>query len=245
MKSFIVRLRTFYKRVVFGQSLLGLLVNPFYISRRGLLRGIKEFSGFMDRGVLLDVGCGGKPYRRYFSVDSYFGMDIEQSGHDHSYSQVDVFYDGQSIPFPDECFDHVFSSEVFEHVSNLDELIAEINRVTKRGGTLLVTLPFVWDEHEIPYDFARYSSYGIHNILERSGYKVIGSRKTTSYIGAIFQMLAAYVAQVILPDNRYIRIFLVPFLVAPINLLGLILSAILPDNGRFYLNNVIYCEKQS
>lgn len=237
------KFRAFYRKIIFGESLLGLFINPFYISRRALLRAIRSYSKEISRGVLLDVGCGSKPYRDLFKVDKYIGMDIEQTGHDHTSSDIDVFYDGNIIPFNDGYFDHVFSSEVFEHVFNLDRLLSEINRVTKKGGSLLITLPFCWDEHEVPYDFARYSSYGIKSILERHGYTIISSQKTTSYIGTIFQMLAAYISQCILPENRYLRVSLTPVFVSPFTILGLILSKVLPDNGNFYLNNVIYCVK--
>ena len=237
-------LKKFYRKVIFGESLLGVFINPFYISRRALLRGIRQHSENIVSGRLLDVGCGSKPYRDLFSVDEYIGLDIETSGHDHSSSKVDIFYDGVTIPFNNNHFDHVFSSEVFEHVFNLDILLSEINRVTRKGGSLLITLPFCWDEHEIPYDFARYTSFGIQSILERHGYKVISSLKTTSYIETIFQMLAAYVSQCILPKNRYARVVLTPIFVSPWIIIGLALSKILPDNEHFYLNNAVYCIKQ-
>ena len=176
-------------------------------------------------------------------MDEYIGLDVEESGHDHASSDIDILYDGTTIPFEDESFDHVFSSEVFEHVFNLDKLVSEINRVTKKNGTLLITLPFCWDEHETPYDFARYSSFGIHNILENHGYSIVDTIKTTTYISTIFQMLAAYISQCVLPENRYIRVALTPIFVSPFIIIGLILSKILPDNQCFYLNNVILCKK--
>jgi SAM-dependent methyltransferase len=235
-------LKNKYRKIIFSESLLGVFINPFYISRRGLLRNIKIFAKTMSGGLLLDVGCGSKPYKQLFCVKEYVGLDIEISGHDHSSSDIDVFYDGTIIPFEDEHFDHVFSSEVLEHVFNLDELLSEIYRVTKKNGNLLIT-PFCWDEHETPYDFARYSSFGIKNILEKHGYTLINSIKTTTYIATIFQMLAAYISQCLLTENRYVRVALTPFFVSPFIIIGLILSKVLPDNKRFYLNNVILCKK--
>tara|TARA_B100000787_G_scaffold170168_1_gene164513 strand:+ start:2977 stop:3702 length:726 start_codon:yes stop_codon:yes gene_type:complete len=236
-------IKKIYRKIIFGESMLGLFINPFYISRRGLLRGIRKHAKHISGGRLLDVGCGSKPYKGLLSVDEYIGLDIEKSGHDHSSSEVDVFYDGNVIPFDTDHFDHVFSSEVFEHVFNLDVLLLEINRVTKKGGTLLITLPFCWDEHEVPFDFARYSSFGIHSILEKHGYEIISSVKTTTYIGTIFQMMAAYVSQCILPENRYARVALTPFCVMPLTIIGIVLSKLLPDNASFYLNNAVICRK--
>jgi len=236
-------IKKFYRKVIFGNTIIGLFINPFFISRRGLLNCIREYRGHVSGGRLLDVGCGSKPYKDLFSVDEYIGLDVEKSGHDHSYSEVDIYYDGNEIPFDDNHFDHVFSSEVIEHVFNLDELMLEVNRVTKVGGTLLVTAPFCWDEHEVPYDFARYSSYGLVNILNRHGYEILSSVKTTTYVETIFQMAAAYVSQCILPENRYFRVALTPFFVSPFNMIGMVLGMLLPDNGSFYLNNVVLCKK--
>jgi ubiquinone/menaquinone biosynthesis C-methylase UbiE len=58
------------------------------------------------------------------------------------------------IPFENERFDSILSTEVLEHVFNIDELLQEFNRVLKKGNN---NNPFTWEEHEMPYDFARYT----------------------------------------------------------------------------------------
>jgi hypothetical protein len=60
-------------------------------------------------------------------------------------------------------------SEVFEHVFNLDQLLQEINGVLSSGGKPAFTCPFVWEEHEQPYDFERYSSFALKHIVEKMG----------------------------------------------------------------------------
>ncbi len=49
----------------------------------------------------------------------------------------------QDLPFPDDSFDTVVASEVFEHLSDdvLERSLAEIHRVLVAGGTLLGTVP--------------------------------------------------------------------------------------------------------
>ena len=88
-----------------------------------------------------------------------------------------------------------------EHVFDINQLLSEINRVTKKEGSLLITLPFCVNEHEIPYDFARYSYYGIKHLLEIHGYKIINYTKTSNNVGAIFQLIAAYISECFLPNN--------------------------------------------
>ena len=105
---------------------------------------------------VLDFGCGSKPYENLFiNIDEYVGCDIEVSGHDHLDSKIDYFFDGKNLPFIDDRFDSVVSFEVFEHIFNLPEILKEINRVTKTSGNILISVPFAWGEHEVPYDFAR------------------------------------------------------------------------------------------
>ena len=51
-------LKTLFAKESFDPSVLGLLINHFYIVRRGLLKGIKLLSKDLSGGRLLDVGCG-------------------------------------------------------------------------------------------------------------------------------------------------------------------------------------------
>jgi SAM-dependent methyltransferase len=229
-----------YDKEQFIPSMLGILLNPYFFIRKGICTAIISNSDFL-KGRLLDFGCGSKPYRSLIAADEYIGLDIEQTGHSHKNEHIDVYYDGKNIPFSDNQFDVVFSSEVFEHIFNLDEILMEIHRVIKVGGYLVITLPFVWDEHEIPYDFARYTSYGISHLLERLGFRIVKLTKTGNYVEVLFQMLAAYINQSILPVK--VRKILAPIFVAPIILVGIALSKILPNNSNLYLNNVIVAQK--
>ena len=58
------------------------------------------------------------------------------------------------LSFPDATFDSVFSSHCIEHSIDLDRTFAELNRVLKPGGMLLMAVPFGWEENpEHPYFF--------------------------------------------------------------------------------------------
>jgi Methylase involved in ubiquinone/menaquinone biosynthesis len=242
MESPIQALKRIYNKSLFQPTLLGLFINPFFIIRRGLYKGIAAFSSYMT-GRLLDFGCGSKPYRALFQVSEYIGTDIEVSGHDHQNEQIDVYYDGKTLPFDDASFDSVFSSEVFEHIFNLPEILDELHRVIKPGGHMLITLPFVWDEHEIPYDFARYTSFGIRHILTEKGFVVLEQQKTTNYITTLCQMWCAYIYQHVFPKNKIARIVLTPLLITPFTVSGVILGAILPHSKNFFHNNILVVQK--
>ncbi|MBL0340959.1 MAG: class I SAM-dependent methyltransferase [Bacteroidetes bacterium] len=95
---------------------------------------------------------------------------MAQSPHDSK--AVDIIYDGINIPFPDNEFDIIFCTEVMEHVPNPEHFLSEINRVLQSGGVLIMTTPFMVQLHEEPYDFYRYTKYGIQHLLNKSGFEV-------------------------------------------------------------------------
>jgi SAM-dependent methyltransferase len=237
------KLKELYLAEMFKPSALGILTNPFWLARRGLYRGIAANAGYI-RGKVLDFGCGRKPYQELFDFEEYVGLDVEESGHRHQAGSVDVFYDGETIPFADGYFDSALASQVFEHLFNLGEVLAEIHRVLRPGGHLLATVPFVWDEHEKPYDFARYTSFGIEHLLAQGGFEVVVMEKTGNAVETVFQLWNAYVGQRVLPSNPYLNLLLTPLLVAPATIAGAVLSKILPASQDLYLDNVVVARKR-
>jgi SAM-dependent methyltransferase len=173
---------------LFAYQWWSILYNPFHITRRKLLVCFAE-QGRHLQGALLDFGCGAKPYRAIFRPDTYTGCDIKQSGHDHSQEQIDFFYDGISLPVSSNSFDSLFSSEVFEHIFNADQMMSELNRVAKPGATLLLSCPFFWNEHEMPYDYCRYTSVGLKNLIERNGFTVEEQWKLGNRFSVFFQLM--------------------------------------------------------
>ena len=132
---------------------------------------------------------------------------------------------------------------MLEHVFDPDDFLKEINRVMKPGGKLLITVPFVWDEHEQPYDYARYSSFGLEYLLKKIGFEIINSHKTARNISVIFQLINMYIYKVL--SFNLITKLLSLVLIAPFNILGIILSVLLPDNNDLYLDNVIIVKKKN
>jgi SAM-dependent methyltransferase len=236
-EKLIARLR----REEFITTPLSIIISPIYIIRSRLYRGISRIASNIE-GNILDLGCGSKPYESLFkNSKSYIGVDIEASGHNHKDSKVDFFYDGKSLPFPDNSFDCVVCFEVLEHVFNIDEIIAEIVRVLTPNGLLLVTLPFAWEEHEIPYDFARYTSYGIKHIVEKQNLKIIEQIKSSTFVLAISQLFINYLAQYVSPKGRITSRLFQLFVIFPLNLTSLLLDFILPKRYGYFLNNIILC----
>ncbi len=227
----------------FQPSLLSLLINPFFFIRRGLYKYIKTDAENLH-GVLLDFGCGRKPYKNLFNVKEYIGVDIKQSGHSHECSEIDVYYDGKSIPFNDEYFDSVFCSEVIEHVFEIDNILNEINRVMKTNGKILLTVPFVWNDHEVPYDYGRYSTYGITYLLEKHGFEIIKISKSTNFMETVFQLGILYIHLLIKTRYKILNVFLNIIIISPFTLIGYVFSKFLPARYDLYNNSIILARKR-
>lgn len=238
--DFQMRLADMRRRWRFMPHPAAALYQSTFLIRRALFRKVAAAVREL-RGDVLDFGCGSQPYRELFTkCNSYIGVDITRSGHDHGDSRVDVFYDGHRLPFDDSHFDAVVSFEVFEHVFNVDEVLKEIKRVLRPGGRLLLTTPFAWGEHESPYDFGRYTCFGIRSIVERNGLSVQTVEKTNGSIQAINQLWLTYIdVRLLAPLGVLGKVMRVP-VSAAINLTAIALARILPDDDTFYSNLVVH-----
>ena len=222
------------------------LSHPFYFMRKGLLAAITRHAPSLG-GRLLDFGCGSKPYQSLFKVDEYIGLDFEKTGHDHSNEQIDVFYDGKTIPFGEGHFVSILCSEVAEHLFDLPAALGEMNRVLKKGGKLLLTCPFVWGEHEAPYDYARYTQFALKDLMEKNGFSVHVYEKEGSFMEALTQMRVLYFvswAGPILSKFSYPGSFILKVSVWIKNGCGKIKNSLLPSRKDLYLSNIIVAVKQ-
>lgn len=226
----------------FGSSPFSALVNPFYLARSGLARAIRNYAADVH-GRLLDIGCGSKPYREWFvGCSDYIGVDVDRE--DARRRQcADVYYDGVHLPFPDGSFDIVLSTQVLEHVFTPDAFLCEIGRVLRPGGRLILSVPFVWDEHEQPYDFARYSSFGVFALLERNGFQVLKHIKTRCGMAAACQLAIMVLYKSLRIPNRWLHAGLHALLALPFTVMGALLGHLLTSGGDLYLDNVVLAEK--
>jgi len=221
----------------FAPTLSGMFTNPFYIARKGLLKNIKGLGIYLN-GKLLDVGCGTKPYKEYLSYTEYVGMEIEGRG-----KEADAFYDGKRFPFKKSEFHSVIISQVLEHVFNPDEFLNEVNRVMKTNGVLIITAPFVWDEHEQPFDYARYSSFGIKHLLAKHGFEVETVRKSVNDVSLFAQLINCYLYRQT-EHNKLLRRLTTVFVMSFVTMVGIILGKLLPKNNNLYLDNIVFARKK-
>lgn len=237
MTSMIEWARKYYHRQMYAPGLLAAFLNPFYISRRELRLAVERHARFI-KGRVLDVGCGSKPYSDLVVAEDYVGLEIDSKS-SRERGIADAYYDGRTFPFEDGSFDCVICSQVLEHVFEPDQFLSEIRRVLRVNGYLLITVPFVWDEHEQPFDYARYSSFGLRDLLTKRGFVIERLEKLAGDVSVLFQLFNAYIFKSSQVFPRIVQLAITVLIMGPLNLLGLLLRHVTPSNPDLYLDLVV------
>jgi SAM-dependent methyltransferase len=115
---------------------------PDYLILRFLVLHLQQVLGRIRHPVddVLDVWCGTQPYRDMVPPHRrYVAMDINDR-----YGTPDVISD-EFLPFPDASFDLILFTEGFHYVTEPRAAVDELARVLRPGGTLVLTVPLVWE----------------------------------------------------------------------------------------------------
>lgn len=174
---------------VYDQSGDGRFVEPMY---EALLREIEKT---VESGKLLDVGCGNGSLFRFLSNAQYelFGVDFSEKmiaeakkncGRKATFSVADA----EALPFEDNTFDVVVCNASFHHYVHPNTVLAEMRRVLKDGGRLLIGDPYlppvarplmnVLTRYSDKGDYHFYGVAEMKSLLEKNGLKRFASVKT-------------------------------------------------------------------
>lgn len=165
------------------RKVLSKLLN-FNSSRKYLDDYAKQAALSVPAGALvLDAGAGTGPYKRHFSHTTYESADF------CDLDNVTYICDLTSIPVEDRRYDLVFCSQVLEHLPEPKDALKEIHRVLKPDGTLWLSAPLFYEEHEAPYDFYRYTQYGFKYLLESAGFTIRKIEWLEGYYGTLSYQL--------------------------------------------------------
>lgn len=142
----------------------------FWVDKR--ISAAINANAHLAHGVLLDVGCGVKPYEKIFApfVEKYYGTEYSATSGFRG-NRADVAGDAERMPFADASVDTILCTEVLEHVKNPEKVIEEFARVLKPNGIIITTAPFFYPIHD-DFDFFRYTDTGIAEIMKRNGLEI-------------------------------------------------------------------------
>ena len=145
----------------------------------------------LDAGArMLDAGAGESAYRVHFAHVAYESADFQQV--DKAYAPVDHVCTLDAIPVEDRRYDLVLCTQVLEHIPEPAAVLRELHRVLLPGGALWLTAPLFYPEHEQPYDFYRYTSFGLRHRLADAGFAVERLEWLEGYFATLgFQLATA------------------------------------------------------
>ncbi|MBH2004071.1 MAG: class I SAM-dependent methyltransferase [Sphingobacteriia bacterium] len=144
----------------------------YYLIQQSLIEAVTDLRSKIS-GNVLDLGCGVMPYKVFLQesgrITQYTGVDLEYSEY-HNKVKPDLFWDGYTIPLPDNSQDWIVATEFLEHYFDTDHILKEIHRVLKPGGSIFFSVPFIYSLHEVPHDHHRFTPYALTRYFENAGF---------------------------------------------------------------------------
>lgn len=154
----------------------------WHVARRNVLDTLlTTFVPLPAAAHILDVGCGAGAEMAFFKkYGEVWGVDSEeqmiQACHKRGLNNATVSK-GETLKFADNTFDLITCLDTLEHIEDEKKVLSEIQRVGKREGYVLITVPagpFLFG----PYDttsghFRRYSKKSLKTLLEKNNFKIV------------------------------------------------------------------------
>lgn len=122
-------------------------------------------------GNLIDLGCGTMPLRKYILpfVETYEGLDLFPKS-----DEIRFISDIQNMRVVENTtYNAAICLEVLEHVPDPFKAVREVYRILRIGGKVIITVPHLSRLHDEPYDYYRYTCYGINVLLSQAGFQEI------------------------------------------------------------------------
>ncbi|MGA9981120.1 MAG: class I SAM-dependent methyltransferase [Candidatus Sulfotelmatobacter sp.] len=208
------------------------LTNPSYLVQRGRRRILGKWLESIpgDRLTVLDIGGRYQPYRPLIQhrLQRYVALDILST------PLVDVLGKGEQLPFKSDTFDLVLATGVFEYFPEPRVVAAQIHRVLKPGGHLMLSVASVYPR-VVEEEHWRYLPAGLKFAL--GPFSKIEIVPEVTSIGGAFRLNAAAIS--IFAKYGFVRQVLHHTVVPVLNMAGLALeSAGLSTNDQLAGN---YC----
>jgi SAM-dependent methyltransferase len=162
----------------------------WYRGRRAVIRAELDALVLGADSQVLDAGCGsGRTMQELEEYGTVRGIELDEDAAElarsRGHGEVTIGRLEQ-LPWPDGTFDLITSLDVIEHTADDRAALAELLRVCRPGGWLLVTVPAyqaLWSEHdEANHHYRRYSRSMLRNAAAGAGWTIT---RMTSFNGVL------------------------------------------------------------
>ena len=188
-------------------------------------------------GPVLDIGCANKSGRKYLGNASvYIGLDFSDTASVWYETVPDIYADAQVLPFAEQTISVVLLLDVLEHIPDPDLCLAEIHRVLKPLGMVIIQVPFLYPLHDVPLDFRRWTEFGLRRILSKHNLNITEIAEDGNSFETCALLANLSLSRILLwcLNKRHPLVLLavfIPALFPLINLIGFMASKIFPDPG--------------
>jgi len=165
--------------------------NPDFV----LHREIARFLPTSHVSRVLDYGAGNSPYRHRISCDAYVTVDVTQNVR----RDIDHIMSGERLDLSDASFDLVLLLDVLEHVRDPGFVVGEVRRLLRKNGRVIVSLPFLYREHETPNDYTRLTAFGAQELMARNGGTILKMKKVGN---ALYTLYTLFLERAIVNGER-------------------------------------------
>jgi len=188
-----------------------------WIKGRYALPAIKRW-GDKTHGIMVDIGCGTKPYAIFFkNTSKYIGIDRLGVK-----TKADIYANALQLPLPDNSVDICFNSWLLDDISEPNKYFQEIHRILKSGGVSIMIEAQSFPEHNAPNDYFRFTRYGLEFLAVKNGFSVEEMIPLGGFWAQIgLQITSFFIKGAVGRLGKWARIF-----VPPINLLFFLLDRI-------------------
>lgn len=133
-------------------------------------------------GDVLDLGCGESPFRDCFhNARRYCRVDRVRLDPEIVAGSL------CAIPFPDRDFDVVLLFQALTDVPHMEVVLAEVKRVLRPGGFVLILETTCYPEHDAPNDYYRLMPQGARWLAETAGFASVEVHE----LGGLFARFAS------------------------------------------------------
>ena len=149
---------------------------------------VRAATSLQPGASVLDAGAGHAPYRRYFDHVTYDAVDLGVA-HPNDNNKLAYMCDLSRFPAQSQSYDAIVCTQVLEHVKHPNLVLAEFFRLLKPGGRLWLSAPLFFVEHQIPYDYFRYTQYGLQHLFTQAGFESVQVEQLEGYFATISYQL--------------------------------------------------------